>query len=287
MRSLKLTLASLFALSLLALPLTGCAAQDSDAGSMGMEAGGPTPGPGMGLGVVAARGEASIEIAEESSSAEGILVRRVVSPGAGWLVIRSRMAPYGVLGRVHVDAGESRDILVTLDAADSAFVRVALHADHGRDQVFEFDPIRPERSFDKPVFVDQAPLEGDVLIANFGIEAPQNLASMVVKDQQLGPEGSLLVDYVRLPGPSWVAVHIMSDGVPGRLLGWVARGRGESFAFRVPLDGVQAGDQVMVTLHADRGEILQFEYDVSGPLGSIDQPYTASGIVVAKAVLLQ
>ncbi|MBU4555389.1 MAG: hypothetical protein KJ747_00765 [Actinobacteria bacterium] len=287
MRSLKLTLAASLAFALLAAPLTGCAAQDADSGAMGMAAGGPTPGPGMGLGIVAADGDASLQVAEESSSAEGILVQRVVSPGAGWLVVRSLIEPYGVLGRVHIDAGESRDVLVTLDAADSAFARVALHADRGSRQVFEYDPLRPERSFDKPVFVDQVPVESDVAISNFGIEAPQNMASMVVKDQQLGPDGSLLVDYVRLPGPSWVAVHIMSDGVPGRLVGWVARGKGESFAFRVPLDGVQAGDRVMVTLHADTGEILQFEYDVSGPLGSIDQPYTASGIVVAKAVLLQ
>ncbi|MDO9107993.1 MAG: hypothetical protein Q7U89_03270, partial [Coriobacteriia bacterium] len=268
-------------------PLTGCATQSSDSGAMGMADGGSTPGPGMGLGVVAANGDASLEVAEESSSAQGILVSRVVSPGDGWLVIRSVAAPYGVLGRVRVESGESRDVLVTLDAADSAFVRVALHADRGHHRVFEYDPVRPQRSFDKPVFVDQVPVENDIVITNFGVEAPQNLASVAVKDQELGPDGSLLVDYVRLPGPSWVAVHIMSDGVPGRLLGWLARGKGESFAFSVPLDGAEAGDRVMVTLHADLGEIFRFEYDVSGPLGSIDQPYSASGIVVAKTVLLR
>lgn len=250
-------------------------------------AGGPTPGPGMGLGVVAKKGSALIEMAAESSSARGVEVASVRSPAAGWLVVVSLDAPGGVLGRLRVPAGLSRDLLVPLDTLDASRVRVRLHADAGSKGVFEYDPNRPERSPDKPVFVSGDPIEGNIALSLYGVEAPQNLGQIRVSDQKLAADGRLLVDYVRLPGPSWVAVHVMEDGAPGPLVGWTARGAGESFAFGVPLQGVKPGDTLMVTVHVDRGQVNEFEYEVGAPLTSIDQPYTANGIIVAQNVTLK
>lgn len=275
---------------LFALCVAGCSSAGSEAegsGGMGMGGSGPTPGPGMGLGVVAPRGSSELEAPEENRSAKGVMVDRVLAPSPGWLVVRSLSSPGGVLGRVRVPEGVSRDVVVPLDAADASRVRVALHVDRGQSSVFEYDPNRPERSFDKPIFVDGDPIEADVDLELYGVEAPQNLGAMLVKDQKLGEGGTLLVEYVRLPGPSWVAVHIMEDGVPGRLLGWVPRGKGESFSFPVPLTGAHPGDELMVTLHIDRGVIGEFEYDVSSPLNAVDQPFTANGLIVAQNVTLQ
>lgn len=275
---------------LIASVLAGCTSTGTQtpaaSGGMGMS-GGPTPGPEMGLGVVAGKGEATIEIAKESSSARGVQVVSVRSPEAGWLVVVSLDAPGGILGRMRVPAGDSSDLVVPLDTVDASRVRVRLHADAGSTGVFEYDPNRPERSPDKPVFVSGDPIEGDIRLTLYGVEAPQNLGQIRVSDQKLAADGRLLVDYVRLPGPSWVAVHVMEDGVPGPLVGWLARGAGESFAFGVPLEGAKPGDTLMVTVHVDRGELAEFEYEVSAPLTSIDQPYTANGLIVAQNVTLE
>jgi len=290
-----LTVASFIAVILAASVLvSACSSTESGAqpgsgggSGMGMGSGGPTEGPEMGLGVIAAKGKADIELADESDSTKGVAVKRIVSPEEGWLVVVSLDAPGGVLGKVRVPAGESENVIVPLDTADASKVRVRLHADAGRSSVFEYDPVRPDRSADKPVFVEGDPIEGDIILTRYGVEAPQNLGSMLVSDQRLGGDGELLVDYVRLPGPSWIAVHVMENNVPGRLVGWVQRYEGESFDIQVPIEGASPGDMLMVTIHIDRNEIGAFEYEVEAPLTSIDQPYTANGLIVAKNVKLE
>ena len=274
--------------------LSACSTADSDAqagseggSGMGMGSGGPTEGPEMGLGVIAAAGEAEIELDQESASVKGVEVKRIVAPEDSWLVVVSLDAPGGVLGKVRIPAGERTDVIVPLDTADASRVRVRLHADAGRASVFEYDPTRPERSNDKPIFVEGEPVEGEITLTAYGVEAPQNLGSMLAKDQRLRADGMLLVDYVRLPGPSWIAVHRMVDGVPGPLVGWVPRPEGESFDVEVPIEGVSAGDMLMVTVHIDRGEVGAFEYEVEAPLTSVDQPFTANGIIVSKNIRLQ
>ncbi len=288
-RRIPMGLALLASALLIALLLVACTTGEPEAGAEGggmMGAGGPTPGPGMGLGVVAAKGSADIEIAQESSSAKGVEVERLLSPEPGWLVVCSLDAPGGILGKLQVPAGESTDLIVPLDTVDASRVRVRLHTDAGSDGVFEYDPTRPERSPDKPVFVEETPIEGDTRLTLYGVEAPQNLGSMQVLDQKLA-DGVLTVDYVRLPGPSWIAVHVMENGVPGPLVGWLERGEGESFKSGVPLIGTKPGDELMVTIHIDRGQVGDFEYEVAAPLTSIDQPYTANGLIVAQQVVLQ
>lgn len=289
------TVAGLLLLAVLlgvSVVLSACSTSDSDAqagsgSGMGMGSGGPTEGPEMGLGVIAAPGEAEIELAKESTSVKGVEVKRIVAPEESWLVVVSLDAPGGILGKIRIPAGENADVIVPLDTADTSRVRVRLHTDAGRSNVFEYDPTRPERSNDKPVFVEGDPVEGDITLTAYGVEAPQNLGSMLAKDQRLRADGMLLVDYVRLPGPSWIAVHRMVDGVPGPLVGWVSRPEGESFDVEVPIEGVSPGDMLMVTVHIDRGEVGTFEYEVEGPLTSVDQPYTANGIIVSKNIQMQ
>jgi len=266
---------------------SGAQSASGGGSGMGMGSGGPTEGPEMGLGVIAAEGEAEMDLADESTSLKGVAVDRVVSPEAGWVVVVSLDAPGGILGKVRVPAGESEDVIVPLDTADASKVRVRLHADGGRSSVFEYDPNRPSRSSDKPVFVEGDPIEGDITLTAYGVEAPQNLGSMLVQDQRLGGDGAVLVDYVRLPGPSWIAIHVMENNVPGRLVGWVQRYEGESFDVQVPIEGASPGEMLMVTIHIDRNNIGDFEYEVEAPLTSIDQPYTANGLIVAKNIRLQ
>lgn len=254
---------------------------------MGMVDSGKTAGPGMGLGVVAAADDAELELAESSVSSDGVEVQRVVSPGPGWLVVVSLEPGSGILGRLAVPSGESVGLSVPLDTLDASLVRVRLQVDRGSTGEFEFDPARPERSPDKPVFVGGECVEGDIALTGYGIAAPQNFGWLSVKDQRIGDDGMLHVDYARLPGPSWIAAHVMVDGVPGPLVGWVSRGAGESFDIDVPVEGVAKGDMLMVTVHADRGVAGEFEYRVDHPLTSIDQPYVSNGIVVSENITLQ
>lgn len=272
--------------------LAGCAARTTDGqspspGGMGMGGTGKTAGPGMGLGVVAAEGSAVLELAESSVSTRGVEVQRVISPSRGWLVIVSLEPGAGILGKLEIPSGESSDLVVPLDTLDASLVRVRLQVDRGAAGEFEYDPRRPERSPDKPVFVGDECVEGDIALIGYGIEAPQNFGWLSVKDQRLDKGSVLHIEYARLPGPSWIAAHIMVDGVPGPLVGWVQRGAGESFDVRLPVKGVSAGDMLMVTVHVDRGAIGEFEYQVDDPLVAVDQPYVSNGIIVAENITIR
>lgn len=241
----------------------------------------------MGLGVVASPDDALLELAESSSATDGVAVQRVVSPGPGWVVVVSLEPGSGILGKLAVPAGESAGLSVPLDTLDASLVRIRLQVDRGKVGEFEFDAARPERSPDKPVFVDGECVESDITLTGYGVPAPQNFGWLSVKDRALGDNGMLRIDYARLPGPSWIAAHVMVDGVPGPLVGWVQRGAGESFDVDVPVKGVAKGDMLMVTVHVDRGTPGEFEYQVDKPLTSIDQPYTSNGIIVSENITLR
>jgi len=250
-------------------------------GGMGTGMGGGE-GVGMLAGAVAASRNASMSLGSSASTSQGVQVATVLAPSDGWLVVRSATSPGGVLGKTWVPKGQSRSVLVKLDAADGADVRVALHVDQGARQEFEFDPARPELSLDKPIVVERQPLEQPLSLTGYGVEAMANSVLMLVEDQSI-KSGTLTVRYLILPGPAWISVNLLEDGVPGRQVGLALRPAGESQEVSVAVEAV-APAELVVSVLADRGAQGVFEFNGSDPLNSLDQPFKSAGVAVSHRI---
>ncbi|MDO8963902.1 MAG: hypothetical protein Q7W30_05340 [Coriobacteriia bacterium] len=274
----------------LAVFASGCAASSSDGagaaeGGMGMS--GASPGASnIMFGSIAASGSAVVEPASPALSARGIRLARVVAPVDGWIVARSFDATGAVLGATRVARGESRDVLVPLGAVDGGPVRVALHTDRGRTGVLEYDPVRPERAIDKPIFAGGDPVEIVTPLSGYGVEAIPNTALIMVEPQDRGSQ-AVIVEYLLVPDASWILVNVSDRGVPGRRLGIVGKAAGEYQEIAVPLKaGPVPGSvtELVVTVLADRGERGRLEFSETDPLGSVDQPWRSAGVVVSQRV---
>lgn len=238
----------------------------------------------MASGVIAAARNASITVGATPATSRGITIDRVLAPSDGWLVVRSDYQPGSVLGTVAVRAGETRAVTLPFTTLDGPRVRVALHVDRGVRGTFGFLPALPERNTDKPVFAEGLPIEATVEIPGYGVTAAPNSVLILVSDQKIGPEG-LSVSYLLAPGPCWISVNLVENGLPGRRIGLTARGAGESQEIHIPLDVGSVKGELLVTVFADRGLPNRFDYDPRDPLGSPDRPYLSAGVPVSQKVV--
>ncbi len=268
------------------LLFVGCAGAESEqppAAGAGMGAeGGMASAGGMVAGVVAASRDASIVVDPSQDLADRITVKRVLAPADGWVVVRSTLPTGGVLGATRVSRGESSNVEVRLDATDDAQVIVGLHVDRGQRGSLDFDPNRPARSNDKLVLVNRRPLEQTVALEGWGRDAPPHEVSLLVEDQP-GVRGALKVRQVLSPGPAWVSVNLIENGLPGAQVG-LAAVSGEVFELAVPLKKVALTDELVVTLFADDGAPGIFEFRYDRPRESVDQPYKTADTVVSERV---
>lgn len=132
------------------LALAGCSGSDSGKESSGMKV----------WGYVVAPENAKLELAEDQPGADEITADRVLAPGDAWIVVHAddNGKPGERVGLVHVDRGESTNVKVALDGVTTDKVIVALHADRGTPQTFDFDMMNKEASPDRPYFVDEKEL---------------------------------------------------------------------------------------------------------------------------------
>lgn len=115
-----------------------------------------------------------------------------------------------------------------------------------------------------------------------GIVTTAREAALEVADQP-GARGSITVDRVVAPGPSWVVVHLDMDGKPGMRVGVQAVPAGESRRVRVALDpAAKLTDKLIVALHGDRGVGGTFEFAMDQFDSSPDKPYFVGGMELAK-----
>ena len=144
-----LTRALVAALVLGALALAGCAATDTEASH-------PTDGV---WGYVAAADDAQLEISGNASANE-VVVDRVLAPGDAWLVVHLNDdgKPGMRVGLQHVSEGESLDVAVALEDVTGSSLIIAVHADKGTADEFDFSMDDPAGSPDRPYFVDGAEL---------------------------------------------------------------------------------------------------------------------------------
>lgn len=130
------------------LALAGCAA----APSTGHQATGV-------WGYVVAEKNAALDVSS-MSSADELVVGRVLAPGDAWLVVHlnDNGKPGMRVGLLHVSAGETLDARVPLKDVAGDSVIVAVHADQGTPGEFDFDMENPTRSADRPYFVKEKEL---------------------------------------------------------------------------------------------------------------------------------
>lgn len=283
MRAGRLVVCALAAGVALVAGCVGAPANGTPA-SGGMMGGGESAG--MVLGVVALARDAAMSAAVVDLAAGAIRIGRVLAPDDGWVVVRSSVAPGGVLGAARVRRGENRDVVVRLKAADAVSVRVALHVDRGEPGTLEFDPARPDLALDRPVLVDGQAVESQLVLEGYGAEAaPNSTLVMVEKGHVRG--GVLTVSYVIVTGPSWIVVDAVKDGVPVRQVGLALRSAGEWHEVTVPIARIGGATELAVTLYADRGVAGRFERRGGDPLRSADQPYVSAGVMASTRVTVR
>lgn len=107
-----------------------------------------------------------VEVKDQAIVDGAVVVPLVVSPGAGWMVIHADAEgkPGPILGYAPVQAGENRDVKVTVDATKATEVLHAmLHVDAGMVSTFEFPdgPDAPVKVDDKIVMKPFKVLQGN------------------------------------------------------------------------------------------------------------------------------
>jgi hypothetical protein len=141
-----------------ALKIVGVALAVLVLGSMTAYSFANAPAPGtMGVwGYVAAEKNAQLVLPETQLGGKQIKLDRVVAPEGAWVVVHADDGgmPGERVGLKHVSAGESVGVVVPLKGVSSDKVIVALHADRGAPNQFDFDMNKKAESADRPFFVN-------------------------------------------------------------------------------------------------------------------------------------
>ena len=104
----------------------------------------------------------SVEVEDQQIVNDQVTVKKVVSPGPGWIVIHADAegSPGAILGKTAVSHGTNTDVKVTLAAEGRTDIMYAmLHADNGTRGTFDFP-----NGDDKPVTVN-----GSIVTPSFNI----------------------------------------------------------------------------------------------------------------------
>lgn len=240
--------------------------------------------PGV-WGYVASADGAQLEIAPAQQGTAELLVGRVLSPGDAWVVVHldDNGKPGMRVGLQHVKKGETKNVRVKMDEVGTEKVIVALHADRGTRDEFDFDMMAPAMSPDRPYFVDGKELAQVVTVREFGVNTPKGTAA-IWASPQAGAREQLVVDRMVAPADAWVVVHLDDEGVPGERVGLTRVTAGESVDVAVDLYPLPLTDKLFVAVHADAGEKGVFEFDMMNRVNSPDQPYFVDGAEVATEV---
>jgi hypothetical protein len=249
---------------------------------------GPKPASGV-WGYVASSKSAALEIDASRSSMSGVVVGRVLAPVDGFVVATESVegtAPAMQVGLSPVKKGESTDIVIPIMGVEAPTITVTLYADKGQKERFEFDPMKPTSSPDRPIFVDGKPVARTLTISQ--PEAPMGAGAAVLDVFDQPAAKSLNITHVVTAGPSWIVVYADNNGSPGKERGRLSIDATDAVGVTVPLSGRGGKFGEFVSLNTDRGKIGTFEYSRSsnatgtGP----DSPYVIQGAELLRHVVL-
>lgn len=117
-----------------------------------------------------------------------------------------------------------------------------------------------------------------------GYIASEDDAQLEIAEEQ-DSTSMLTVDRVEAPENAWIVVHLDDNGKPGDRVGLQPIDEGESRDVSVNLEGVTT-ENVIVAVHADRGEEGEFEFDKEDMDGSPDKPFFVNDEELARVVKL-
>lgn len=208
----------------------------------------------------------------EAMAEPTLVARSVLSEGPGWLVVHADGggSPGPVIGYTAVSDGLNTNVSVSLDPAGvTPVLWPMLHVDTGEAGVYEFGTVE---GADGPVRVNDA-------VLTFPIQAAP---SLTMQDQTLDMD-TLVIDAALLDAPGWIAVHSSQDGGPGPVIASYPLPAGLSQNIRIPVDPMQAAQQVFPMLHYDTGEAGVYEF---GTVEGADGPVRVGGNVVVGPINL-
>jgi len=236
-------------------------------------------------GYVATAETAQLEVDENQNGAAELTVKRVLAPSDGWIVVHADMngQPGMRVGLTHVKKGESVDVKVKLKDLTTPKVIVAVHADRGTANKFDFDMMNKEMSMDRPFFVDSKELAKVASVREFGVPSTVGSASVEASDQP-GATTQLVVTRAVAPTDAWIVVHLEKDGGPGGRVGLVHIPAGESLNVIVPLEPLPLTGNLLVAIHADKADPGLFNFDMDDKINSADTPFFVDGKEVAVKV---
>lgn len=234
--------------------------------------------------------DASVEATDQIGAERELTIARVDAPADAWLVVHKAVGgkPGERVGLVRVKAGESSDVKVPLgtDMLPETLL-VALHADRGQSEKFEFDMGDKLGSPDQPYFVDGDEVATPVNVRQFGYPTPTGTAAIVARPQ-IVTDAQLLVARAVAPEGAWIVVHLDAGGMPGARVGLLHIPGGVTRNAVIQLDASKPlTDTLFVAVHADRGEAVTFEFDMMDRVNSPDQPYFVDGGEVATGVTIR
>jgi hypothetical protein len=261
------------ALAVGALTLAGCTAGKSESGGMAL--------PKV-WGYVTSADLGQLEV-EDQLGVDTLVVKRVVAPSDAWIVVHldDNGMPGDRVGLTHINKGESTNVEVPLKGVKSEKVIVAIHADKGTPNEFDFDMMKKAESPDRPFFVDENELAKAVTVREFGVKAGQGEAAIEASAQP-GASGSIVIDRALTPAGAWIVVHLDDKGMPGKRVGYAPITAGENRSVAVTLSPeVKLTDNLFVAVHADRGVLGTLEFNMADKVNSPDQPYFVDGKEVA------
>lgn len=234
--------------------------------------------------------DAAIEASDQLGATGSITIDRADAPQDSWIVVHKAVngAPGERVGLVRVEAGVSKDVEVQLstDVLPEQLI-VALHADRGEAESFDFDMMDKLGSSDQPYFVDGEEVARVINVRSFGYPGAAGTASIAVPDQTVS-NGVLRVASASAPEGAWIVVHLDAGGAPGARVGLMHIPAGTTTEALVQLDASKRlTDTVFVAVHADRGEAGDFEFDMMDRANSADQPFFVDGKEVAVAATVR
>jgi len=236
-------------------------------------------------GYVATADKAQLELDENQNGVDELVVKRVLSPTDGWVVVHADMngKPGLRVGLAHVKKGESVNVKVKLKDLTTPKVIVAVHADRGTKDKFDFDMMNKEMSMDRPFFVNEKELALVANVREFGVPAAAGKASVEASDQ-VGATKELVIASAVAPTDAWIVVHLEKDGGPGGRVGLVHIPAGESLNTTVALEPLPLTGNLLVAIHADRADPGLFNFDMEDKVNSADTPFFVDGKEVAVKV---
>lgn len=237
------------------------------------------------FGVPAKMGEAGIEAGDQPLG-DAVTITRAIAPADAFVVVHKATAddmPGERVGFARIEAGESKNVTVELDKKLDGKTKLiaAIHADRGVAGKLEFDADAPVASPDQPFFADGMEVATIFSVGPFGVKADR--ASVEATDQ-VGAEKSITIATVEAPADAWVVVHKDAGGAPGDRVGFKRIEKGTSKDVEVELDVEMLPENLIVAVHADRGEESVLDFDMADKLGSPDQPYFVNGEEVATVI---